>query len=331
MPDALSLIQTSRRILLSGHLRADGDCLGAQSVLYHLFRGMGKEVEVMLPNPPDGRYGFLEAHTPWTLYDGALPAADLLIVCDCNQLDRLGAMGEAVAASSMPRIALDHHPIEEDHGWTALVHDETSAASGLLALDLAAALGVEELPREAYEAAFVALMTDTGWLKYSNADAEAWRAAGRLVARGVDTERIYDLVYQQAEPGRPIGIRAALENLNYLADGRIALSYVAQDQLQRLQGALEDTDEVLDILRAVRQVEAVGLLTEREGGRVKVSFRSKRHLDVNQVARKVGGGGHARAAGASFGDGVSLEEAVAAAREALLEGYEEQGVAAALA
>ena len=159
MRDAIRLIESSERILLSGHLRADGDCLGAQSVLFHMFRAMGKQVEVMLPNPPDGRYGFLEAHTPWTLYDGNLPEADLLLVCDCNQLDRLGAMGDAVAASAMPRVALDHHPIAVDHGWTALVHDETSAASGLLALDLASAMGYDALPIEAYEAAFVALMT----------------------------------------------------------------------------------------------------------------------------------------------------------------------------
>ncbi|MHC4824526.1 MAG: DHH family phosphoesterase [Planctomycetota bacterium] len=330
MSEALRLIQDSHRILLSGHLRADGDCLGAQSVLFHVLRGLGKQVEVMLPNPPDGRYGFLEAHTPWTLFEGSLPGADLLIVCDCNQLDRLGKMGEAVAQSSMPRIALDHHPIEEDHGWTALFHDETSAASGLLALDMAEALGVTDLPLPAYEAAFVALMTDTGWLKYSNADAAAWQAAGRLVERGVDTERIYDLVYQQAESGRPIGIRAALENLSYHAEGHIAVAYVGLERLRELDGALEDSDEILDILRGVRQVEAVGLLTEREGGMVKVSFRSKRHLDVNKVARAVGGGGHARAAGASFRKGTTLEQAVVSVREALLDGYATQDVAASL-
>ncbi|MGB0685971.1 MAG: DHH family phosphoesterase, partial [Planctomycetota bacterium] len=222
MQEAVDLVQRSQRILLSGHLRADGDCLGAQSVLFHAFRQLGKEVEILLPNPPDGRYGFLESHSPWRLWDGALPEADLLVVCDCNQLDRLGAMGDAVAASAMPRVAVDHHILDEDQGWTALVHDLTAASSGQLALDFAAALGAGELPPAAYEAAFVALMTDTGWLKYSNADADAWAAAAELVARGVDTSKVYDLVYQQAESTRPIGIRAILENLEYLRDGRIA-------------------------------------------------------------------------------------------------------------
>lgn len=331
MQEAIQLIKSSQKILLSGHLRADGDCLGAQSVMYHALKKMGKEVEVMLPNPPDGRYGFLESHTPWTLFSGTLPEADLLLVCDCNQLNRLGDMGNAVAASGMPRIALDHHPIEKDHGWTALVHDVTAAASGLIALKVASALGVDSLPIEAYEAAFVALMTDTGWLKYSNADAAAWAAAASLVEKGVDTERLYDLVYQQAELGRPVGIRAALENLEYFEGGRIAVAYVSQARLAELNGALEDSDDILDILRGVKEVEAVGLITERAGGFSKVSFRSKRYLDVNQVARTVGGGGHARASGASFKEGVPLASAVSQVTQALRDGYVAQNVAAALA
>ncbi|MDA0666623.1 MAG: DHH family phosphoesterase [Planctomycetota bacterium] len=330
MQEAIQLIESSQKILLSGHLRADGDCLGAQSVMYHALKKMGKEVEVMLPNPPDGRYGFLEAHTPWTLFNGTLPKADLLLVCDCNQLNRLGSMGDAVAASGMPRIALDHHPIAEDHGWTALVHDVTAAASGLIALKVASALGVDSLPIEAYEAAFVALMTDTGWLKYSNADADAWAAAASLVEKGVNTERLYDLVYQQAELGRPIGISAALENLQYFEDGRIAVAFSSQARLAELGGTLEDSDDILDILRSVKEVEAVGLITERAGGFCKVSFRSKRHLDVNQVARTIGGGGHARAAGASFAQEVSLASAVSKVAQALLDGYAAQKVAAAL-
>jgi phosphoesterase RecJ-like protein len=320
--EAVSLVASSKRILLSGHLRADGDCLGAQSVIYHALRKLGKQVEVMLPNAPDDRYGFLKAHTPWTLFDGTLPTADLLIVCDCNQLDRLGDMGKAVAQSGMPRIVIDHHPMEEDHGWTAQVHDCTAAASGLLALDFASALGAEELPLEAYEAAFVALMTDTGWLKYSNANAPAWAAAARLAEHGVNTARIYDLVYQQAEVGRPLGIVAALENLEYHAGGQIAIASVSQTRLTELGGSMEDTDDVLDLLRSVRVVEVVGLLTERAGGMVKLSLRSKHVLDVNQVARKLGGGGHARAAGATFTPGVTLTDAVAQVRTALLDAIE---------
>ncbi|MHC4838633.1 MAG: DHHA1 domain-containing protein [Planctomycetota bacterium] len=102
------------------------------------------------------------------------------------------------------------------------------------------------------------------------------------------------------------------------------MAWVGTERLHALGGSIEDTDEVLDILRAVKAVEAVALLTEREGGAVKVSFRSKTCLDVNRVARRVGGGGHARAAGATFAAGTSLEQAVARVREVLVEEDEAQ-------
>lgn len=322
MREAVALVQRSHRILLSGHLRADGDCLGAQIVLLHALRALGKEVEILLPDPPDGRYGFLQEQGAWRTWSGSLPAdTDLLIVCDCIQLTRLGEMGDAVARAGLPRIAVDHHVMEGDAGWTALVHDVRAPASGLLALRFAAALGAGDLPRAAYEAAFVALMTDTGWLKYSNATPEAWRAAADLVGRGLDAARLHEMVYQMAEPGRPIGVRSALENLEYHCGGRVAFAWSTRARLQELGGSLEDTDEVLDLLRAVAQVEAVGFLTERPDGRIKVSFRSKRRLDVHQVAKVLGGGGHQRASGASFPPGTDLRVAIERARSALVDAF----------
>jgi len=327
MKQAAELLRRSRTILLSGHSRADGDCLGAQIVLFHALRALGKEVQIMLPDAPDARYGFLEARTPWKIWDGVLPAADLLVVSDCNQISRLGVMGEAVVAAGMTRIAVDHHVLEPGHGWTALVHDVGAAASGTLALRFVEEeFGLMDLPIEAYEAAFVALMTDTGWLKYSNARPEAWAAAAALAARGLDTSRLHAAIYQQAEPGRPAGVRAALEHLEYFQDGRIALAWTSHEELTLAGGSLEDTDEVLDLLRAVGRVEAVGLVTERPDGRVKVSFRSKERLDVYRIARGLGGGGHARASGASFAAGVALAQAVAETRAALEQGWREQGL-----
>lgn len=310
MTDPLSLIRSSERVLAAGHLRADGDSLGAAIVLTRGLRQLGKSVELVLPDPPDGRYGFLEEQTPWSLYDAeqGLPEHDLVLVCDCSQLDRLGAMGEEVARIGKPRIVVDHHPFDRAvHHWDAEFHDVSAAATGLLAVDLVEQLGVE--PDEvALEAAFVALMTDTGWLKFSNADARAYAAAAKLVERGVDPDRVFRAIYQRTHPETPRGIAAALATTEYLADGQAVLGSVTAAELEAAGGQLVDTDDVLDILRAVGSVEVVAFLSER-GGRIKVSFRSKTRVDVNQLARRCGGGGHARAAGATMPEGISMAEA----------------------
>ena len=138
MNQAIQLIEASKSVLISGHLRADGDCLGAGIVMYYLCQALGKEVKIILPDNPDPRYGFLKEKTAWEIWSGHLPAHDLFLVCDCNELTRLGAMGDVIAQSEVPRLVLDHHPLPADSDiWSAKIHDETAAASGLLAFEIA--------------------------------------------------------------------------------------------------------------------------------------------------------------------------------------------------
>ncbi|MBC8406236.1 MAG: DHH family phosphoesterase [Planctomycetes bacterium] len=319
MKQACQLIRKSQRVLLCGHLRADGDSLGSAIVLARALRAIGKEVHLIMPDPPDPRYQFLFERTQWSLYQGedSLPEVDLVIVCDCSQLDRLGLMGEEVECRGFKRMMVDHHPYDpEVHFWHAAVHDTTAAATGILAFELAQELGapVDEISSEA---SFVALMTDTGWLKYSNADARAFQCAASLVAGGVDADRVYRMIYQQTSAATPKGMTAALATTEYHENQTIAIGHLTPENLHAVGGELEETDDVLDILRAVQSVEVVAFLSLR-GSRVKVSFRSKTWLDVNQVARQCGGGGHQRAAGATFAEGVSMEEALEVVRANLI-------------
>jgi bifunctional oligoribonuclease and PAP phosphatase NrnA len=318
MKQAVQLVEQSSRILVAGHLRADGDSLGSAIVVARALRALGRQVHLLMPDAPDGRYQFLFEQTPWELYQGpgSLPQHDLLIVCDCSQLDRLGEMGAELATTDGPRLVIDHHPYDRnEHHWDAEVHDTRAAATGILAVAFSKALGIQ-VDTIALEAAFVALMTDTGWLKYSNADAIAFQAAADFVAGGVDPDRIFRMIYQQTEAGTPRGIGAALQSCQYTCDGQVAIGYVSDEILQESEGALADTDEVLDIMRAVQSVEGVAFLSERNG-RIKVSFRSKTWLDVNQIARECGGGGHARAAGATFPAEMTLAQALDQVRVAM--------------
>ncbi len=326
MKEASQLILQSQSILLCGHLRADGDSLGSAIILARALRALGKETHLIMPDPPDPRYQFLFERTPWTLYqgEGSLPEVDLVIVCDCSQLDRLGKMGEEIDQLGMKRMMVDHHPYDpEIHRWDAAVHDTQAAATGILAFELARQLGapVDEVSSEA---SFVALMTDTGWLKYSNADARAFACAADLVAGGVDADRVYRMIYQQTSAATPRGMAAALATTEFHCQGQIAIGYVTPQALAQCNGELEETDDVLDILRAVQSVEAVAFLSPRNG-RVKVSFRSKTWLDVNQAARQCGGGGHQRAAGATFESKVTMEQALATVREILMGAVVEAG------
>ncbi|TAH34992.1 MAG: hypothetical protein EYC70_14470 [Planctomycetota bacterium] len=319
MQEALDIVRRSRHIVITGHVHADGDCLGAEALLYHAFRGLGKEVTVINPDAPDARYAVLAAHTPYRAYSGphALPDHDALFACDFSMPGRMGPMAEEIRRRAGARVAVDHHVLEpaDRAFWSALVHDPRAPATGVLAYRLALALEVA-LPLPALEAGFVALSADTGWFRYPNAGAEAWSLAADWVAAGVRPDVLHDAIHQHNDPGLPRGLAAGLESLEYDCGGRLALAWLSQERLAQVRGSLEDSDPVLDILRSVASVEVVAFVYER-AGRVQASLRSKSDVDVNVAARALGGGGHPKAAGVTFPPATPLHAALAQVRAAL--------------
>ncbi len=298
------LLRSRDRFLLTGHVRADGDCLGAQSALFHVLRSLGKSVQVVNPDPLDPRYEFLRAHTPYTHFDaqrpeGGIAPFDVACVLDVSVIERCGAVADRIRASKATTCVFDHHQPSTGQSWDVELIDSTAPATGVLVHRLAARMGIS-LPVQALEAIFVSLTTDTGWFKYSNTDRETFAVASELVAGGVDPSVIFGRLYQTNPPEFPRGVGVALRTLRYEAGGRLAIVSIRQAQMAAASAELHDTDEVLDILRSVGKVDAVLLFRENAPGRVKISARSKGTFDVNALLKPFGGGGHLRAAGADL-------------------------------
>lgn len=298
------LLRERDRFLLTGHVRADGDCLGAECALFHLLRALGKTAAIVNPDPIHERYAFLAAHTPFGHWkpeqtDGGVGPFDVACVLDVAVLSRTGPLAELIERRGAKRAAFDHHVPDGSGRWDAQLIDATAPSTGALVLRLARHMGVS-LPKAALEAIFVSLATDTGWFRYSNADRETFQVAADLVAAGIEPASIYGKLYQTNSMEWPIGVGVALRGLRYEAGGRLAVACVKQDDLRRHGGELSDTDEVLDILRAVGKVEVVLFFRETLPDRAKCSARSKGSFDVNALLKPFGGGGHMRAAGADL-------------------------------
>jgi phosphoesterase RecJ-like protein len=194
--------------------------------------------------------------------------------------------------------------------------DVGASATGLLCWRIATQLGVELGPVGA-AGVFTSIVTDTGWFKYSNTDAETLRVAGELLERGVDSSALYASIYQRQRTSHPLETSAILGSTEYHADGRLAV--IVSPRGGEGPAAAPDSDDALDIVRAVGSVEVVLYLRELEGGAVKLSARSKTDYDVNALARRFGGGGHRKASGATIAGG--LEDIRERLVEAALEGF----------
>lgn len=314
---ALELLRTGQRFLLCGHVRPDGDCLGSQAALARVLKSMGKEVWIVNADPPEPRYDYLARDIDFAVYRGGdLPRHDVSVLLDFCELSRTGPMEPALAAHDSKKLVVDHHVPPGAAWWDESYVDVRASATGILVRRIAAQLGVSIDPIAA-RGVFTSLVTDTGWFKYSNTDAETLRTAAEMTALGVEPNAVYSALHQRQPLGHPPALARAIERLEYFADGRLAVVDIPIGPDD--SGSL-DTDEVLDILRSVERVEVVLLLREMATGGVKLSARSKTDFDVHALARGFGGGGHKKASGATM-TGLSLADArtrlVAAAEAAL--------------
>ena len=312
---ALDLLRAGQRFLLVGHVRPDGDCLGSQAALVSVLEALGKEAVVLNPDVPDARYDYLLESGPFRTYTGgALPEHDVLVSLDINELSRCAGLQQPLEASPAKKMVIDHHPHEGQPWWDEAFVDISASATGLLVWRIGKALGIEPDQRMA-RAVFTALVTDTGWFRYSNTDAETMAAASELVERGVEPSQMYGFLYQRNRPEQPQAIGALLQRLEYFADGRLAMVDMPLDTVDRSV----DSDPVLDIVRAVDDVEVVLYLRELEADLWKLSARSKSTYNVNLLARRFGGGGHVKASGATLRG--SREEVRSSLLEAAMEAF----------
>lgn len=236
-----------------------------------------------------------------------------ILVLDTGSWPQLTEVEPLLRANFDRTIVLDHHLHgDADSGATKLI--ETAAAAttevvapicvGLLGLD-----GPAELPRPIAEPLYLGLATDTGWFHHSNVRAATMRLAADLIDAGVDTARLYQLVEQRDAPSRWRLLGRALNSLQLRPlsrGGDAALMRLSLDDFARAGANRNDTGGFADMVMSIETVRVCAVLSEGETDPgdpplTKISLRSKAgpdEIDVNEVSRSLGGGGHARAAGA---------------------------------
>jgi phosphoesterase RecJ-like protein len=153
------------------------------------------------------------------------------------------------------------------------------------------------LTPEIAEPLYASILTDTGAFRFPNTSSDTHAAASQLLSAGIQSEAIYDQIYERCSPARVKLLGIALANLQYLHDGRLAWMAITQEMLHQNGVEIEEIEGFVDIARGIRSVETSLLFIELPGERVKISLRSRGNVDVNAFAHGFGGGGHRHAAG----------------------------------
>jgi bifunctional oligoribonuclease and PAP phosphatase NrnA len=305
----IDTLRRCRRVLVTTHVRPDGDALGTVAALILGMRKVGIEAEALLLSRLPRKYSFVFHDNNIAYHDVekgwpeslALARFDALLVADTGTWSQLPGLKERVSAWDAPKVVLDHHLTQEDWATEKLVLTD-AAAAGEIAAELFDQWEIPVDPAIA-SALFVAIASDTGWFQFSNTRPYTMRLAARLMEVGVDTDRLYQLLYQNERPERVALQTRAMQSMELLQGGRLAVMRVRRKDFEDLGADVADTENLINVPLQIRTVEVSLLFVEpRDAGPVRVSLRSKGQVDVARFAETFGGGGHARAAGLKLSD-----------------------------
>jgi bifunctional oligoribonuclease and PAP phosphatase NrnA len=291
-----TVLTEARTIALASHMRPDGDALGSTVALALHLRAAGKEVTAWNEDGVPAKFRYLPGCEIVTAPPGRPVAFDVVVSLDNASKKRLGTVVDALADGAR-WINIDHHVSNERYGHLNYI-DPTAPATGQILYEYFRAVGAIITPAVAGNL-FAAISTDTGSFQYRGTDGRTFRAAGDLVEAGVDVAGLSMEMYDRQPRRRLELLRHALNTAVFSCGGRLATFCLSLDDVARLGVIPEDNEGIIDHLRSVEGVIAAVFFEELEGGKVRVSARSKdMRVDVCRVCTAFGGGGHPLAAGA---------------------------------
>src|SRR5580765_5527662 len=261
-------LSESKRVLLTTHVRPDGDAIGTTAALAMAMRKAGIDAEVLLLSHLPTKYAFIFNENKILHHDAekGWPASlsmdrfDALLVADTGTWSQLPALRERIETWNKPKIVLDHHLTQENWADIKLVVSE-AAAAGEIAAEL---IETWEIPIDSAMATalYVAIASDTGWFQFSNTRPFTHRLAATLMEKGVDTDRIYQHLYQNERAERVVLQCRAMQSLQLLAGGRLAVMHISRDDFTDTRTQAPDTENLINIPLQIRSVEVSLLITE---------------------------------------------------------------------
>ncbi|MFK4786168.1 bifunctional oligoribonuclease/PAP phosphatase NrnA [Fusobacterium sp. MFO224] len=293
----LEKLKESENILISSHVNPDGDSIGSGLAIYN----------AIVKNFPEKKVRFIiEDDVPYDLEFLAnsdkvekyievenAPEVDLMITCDSATFKRIGRVINFRKGAFL--INIDHHISNELYGDLNIVEDKSSSCEiiyNIIKNELKL-----EIDKEIGEALYTGIVTDTGSFKYDNTTRSTFEVAGELLDIGIDRNEIVNSVYKSKSLGRMKVLGIAISKMNIIKDRRFVY-FTLSDYFVQTEGIKkDDTEGIVEQLLEYEGCEVALFLKEEPNGKMKGSLRSKKEVDVNEVASLFDGGGHKRAAG----------------------------------
>lgn len=293
------------KIVITTHKSPDGDAMGSSLGLYHYLKKKGHDVMVISPNNcplflqwlPGYEY-VLDYEKQTEKANGIIANADIIFCLDFNSLKRIDEMEQPVADAGAFKVMIDHH--QQPDGFARYMHWNVESSSTCeLVFDFITLMDDEDLlDTSIAQCIYTGIMTDTASFRFPSSSAETHIKAARLIELGLNHSYVHEKVYDTNTYERLQLMGYTLCNKFKILKGKnVVYIWLTEEELKRYNYQPGDTEGFVNYGLSIDGIKLSAFFVERDG-KVKISFRSKSPVDVNQFARQYfEGGGHKNAAG----------------------------------
>lgn len=314
-----SWVREAGSVGIAGHVRPDGDCVGASLAVYNYIKDNYPEVrvEVFLEKTPN-IFNFLRGvDMICNDYPDREPFG-LFIALDCGDIARLGKAAKYMETAGHS-LCIDHHESNSDFAEGSYIFPKASSTCELI-YEL---IGKDRVTREIAECLYTGMVHDTGVFQYSCTSSKTMRIAGELMDRGIDYPWIVEHTFFEKtfEQNRVLG--HALDKSYLCLDGQCIVSWLTAEEMKEYQVLPKHMEGIVSQLRSTKGVRVAVFSYQNEDGSYKFSLRASDDTNLAQLAMEFGGGGHAKAAGLTMYG--TPEENIPQVIAALEKRFREQG------
>ena len=314
---AAKALEEAEDVVLVCHVNPDPDAIGSMLGLAGFLARRGKKVAAAWPNDPTDRPRWIDAlpNREHLVTPKQVPKEPGVLVtldaADANRLDGLVYLLERAPVS----ICIDHHRTNPGFATINLIDPEASSTCELV-YRLTERMG-GDLSADDAACLYAGLITDTGRFQYEAATPETLRVGAALREHDFDHARLAQALYEDSPFAYLKLLGTLLERAVLEEDLGLVWTWLTRKDLETFRVPIQDTDDLIDVIRSARETHVAATLKEQREGGFKVSLRSRGEVNVAAIAEKFGGGGHRLAAGYASPD--DLEKTIQALRKALAE------------
>ncbi len=296
----IGFLERSGKLIVTAHETPDGDAIGSEVAMHRALLQLGKTALVLNADPTPKKFKFLDTDNAVHVLDNEdqLPKklSDFaLLLLDTNDIHNIGQVSSLVLPRVREYYIIDHHENEDDILSGSYIHKGASSTAEIL-YQLFREMGVT-IDFEIAQALYTAIVYDTGSFIYPKTTSLTFEIARDLVSKGIEPNRIYASIYESNSISALVLQSKVLSTLELFFDNRVAVLTMRKDMIFDSGAIYEEADQLINLPLKSEDVRVSIFFKQNTEGLLRCSLRSKGNINVAEIARVFGGGGHKTAAG----------------------------------